>query len=202
MKWHEPHLPEGQDIEAAALRISPYIHRTPVLTSLFFNEMFEASLYFKCENFQKVGAFKSRGACNAVFSLPHEELIKGVSTHSSGNHAQALARAAKLAGTKAFIVMPINSSKVKVEAVKGYGGQIRFCEPTLEARESTLKEVIAETGAVEIHPYNNYHIICGQATAAREIVEDIDNLDNEYLGNNHITELEVPVLEFAMLKSR
>jgi threonine dehydratase len=170
-------VPDKKDIVEAAERIHPYINRTPVLTSDSLNKMFHAELYFKCENFQKVGAFKSRGACNAVFSLSHEQVKLGVATHSSGNHAQALARAAKLRGIKAMIVMPENSSKVKVDAVRSYGGLITFCRPTLEARESTLQEVIANTGAIEIHPYDNYKIIAGQATAAKELIEDTPVLD-------------------------
>jgi len=169
--------PDKQNIEEAAIRIKPYIHRTPVLTSQCLNLMFQAEIYFKCENFQKVGVFKSRGACNAVFSMTEEQISKGVATHSSGNHAAALARAAKLRNAEAFVVMPENSSKVKIEAVKAYGGRITFCKPTLEARESTLKEVIAETGATEIHPYDNYCIIAGQATATKELVEQQPGLD-------------------------
>ncbi len=168
----------GSDtILAASQRIQPYVNRTPVLTCSTIDRQFGASLFFKCENFQKVGAFKSRGAVNAVFSLPHEQLNRGVATHSSGNHAQALARAAKLAGTPAYIVMPSNSSKVKVAAVREYGGLITFCEPTLDARESTLAKILAETGATEIHPYNNPRIIAGQATAAMELLEDVKDLD-------------------------
>jgi threonine dehydratase len=170
-------FPSEEEIIAAAERIKNYIHRTPVLTSEQINKITGADIYFKCENFQKVGAFKSRGACNAVFSLTEEQLLKGVATHSSGNHAQALARAAKLRGIKAFIVMPNDSSKVKVEAVKGYGGIITFCTPSLETRESTLAKVINETGAIEIHPYENPMIIAGQATAAKELIEDTEKLD-------------------------
>lgn len=136
-----------------------------------------AELFFKCENFQKVGAFKARGATNAVRQLSPEEQQKGVATHSSGNHAQALSWAAKLAGIQAHIVMPSNSSRVKVEAVKAYGGLITFCEPTLEARETTLAKVIEQTGAIEIHPYDNPQIIAGQATAALELFEDVPSLD-------------------------
>ena len=170
-------IPDLKTIEAAAARIKPYIHRTPVLTSQSINRMLGAEFFFKCENFQKVGAFKSRGACNAVFSLGEDEVAKGVATHSSGNHAQALARAALIRGCKAYIVMPETSSRVKSEAVKGYGGEITFCKPTLEARESTLAEVVERTGATEIHPYNDYRIIAGQATAAMELIEDIAELD-------------------------
>jgi threonine dehydratase len=136
-----------------------------------------AELFFKCENFQKVGAFKARGATNAVFSLDERETGKGVATHSSGNHAQALSWAASLRGMPAYIVMPENSSPVKISAVKDYGGIITFCKPTLAAREETLREVIAGTGAIEIHPYNNLRIIAGQATAAAELFEDVRDLD-------------------------
>ena len=139
--------------------------------------MFGAEIYLKCENFQKVGAFKARGAINAVLSLQKSQLIGGVATHSSGNHAQALSLAASLVGAKAFIVMPDNSSKIKVEAVKGYGGIITFCKPTLESRETTLARIIQQTGATEIHPYNDVQIIAGQATAALELIEEVDNLD-------------------------
>jgi threonine dehydratase len=169
--------PDKKEISLAAERIAPYINRTPVMTSESLNKMFHTELYFKCENFQKAGAFKSRGACNAVFSLTEDQMKNGVATHSSGNHAQALARAAKLRGIKALIVMPEDSSKVKIDAVRSYGGLITFCRPTLEARESTLREVIAHTGAIEIHPYDNYNIIAGQATAAKELIEDAPPLD-------------------------
>ncbi len=170
-------IPDKRIIEETALLIKPYINHTPVLTSQSLNELYQTELYFKCENFQKAGVFKSRGACNALFSLTEEQLQKGVATHSSGNHAAALARAAKLRNTKAYVVMPENSSKVKVEAVKTYGGSIMFCKPTLEARETTLKEVISKTGAIEIHPYDNYQIIAGQATSAKELIEEIPGLD-------------------------
>ena len=161
----------------AADRIGPFVRNTPILTSATINRMTGAEVFFKCENFQKVGAFKARGATNAVRSLEPSLLKKGVATHSSGNHAQALSWAASLAGTNAYIVMPDNSPKVKVEAVKGYGGRIYFCEPTLEARESTLKRVIEETGALEIHPYNDSRIISGQATAALEMINETGPLD-------------------------
>lgn len=170
-------IPDKNKIEEAALRIKHYITRTPIMTSESLNKMLNAELFFKCENFQKAGVFKSRGACNAVFSLSESQLQKGVATHSSGNHAQALARAAKLRETKAYVVMPENSSKVKIEAVKSYGGMITFCKPTLEARETTLQEVIAGTGALEIHPYDNYQIIAGQATATKEFIEECPGLD-------------------------
>ena len=164
--------PLREELLQAANRIASGIHRTPVLQSAYFNDRFSASLYFKCENFQKAGAFKSRGAVNAVFSLADQQAEKGVATHSSGNHAQALARAAALRNIPAYIVMPENAPRVKIEAVKDYGGQITFCKPTLAARESTLKEVIAKTGAVEIHPYNDLRVIAGQATAAMELLEE------------------------------
>lgn len=170
-------IPDLKTIEAAAARIRPYIHRTPVLTSQSINQMLGAKVYFKCENFQKVGAFKSRGACNAVFSLDKTAVAKGVATHSSGNHAQALARAALIRGCKAYIVMPETSSRVKVEAVRGYGGEIFFCRPTLASREETLHEVVDRTGAAEIHPYNDYRVIAGQATAALELFEETGPLD-------------------------
>ncbi len=170
-------IPDLSTIEAAAARIKSYIHRTPVMTSQNINQLLGAEIFFKCENFQKVGAFKSRGACNAVFSLDDDAVAKGVATHSSGNHAQALARAAKIRGCKAYIVMPETSSRVKVDAVKGYGGEIFFCRPTLQAREETLREVAGKTGATEIHPYNDYRIIAGQATAAVELFEETGHLD-------------------------
>lgn len=170
-------LPSKEDIIRVHELIKPYIHRTPVITSNILNAMFGCRIYFKCENFQKAGAFKSRGATHAVFTLTEDERQRGVATHSSGNHAQALARAARLRNIKAFLVMPSNSSKVKVEAVRQYGGEVIFCEPTLEARETTLKKVIEDTGAVEIHPYNDYRIIAGQATAAKELLEDHPELD-------------------------
>ncbi len=166
-----------EDIQKAATRIGPYIHRTPVLTCRGLNNISGASLYFKCENFQKVGAFKFRGATNAVFSLSENELAHGVATHSSGNHAQALALAARNRGTKAYIVMPDNAPAVKIEAVKGYGGEIIFCEPTLKAREATLDEFVKKSGATIIHPYKDPGIIAGQATAALELIEEIDDLD-------------------------
>lgn len=171
------HEPNEEDILKAAERIHPYIHRTPVLTCSAIDEIAGAQLFFKCENLQKAGAFKSRGAVNAVFSYDAYEIKQGVATHSSGNHAAALARAAQIKHIPAYIVMPENSSKVKVAAVKTYGGRITFCQPTLEARESKLNEVLAETNAFEIHPYNNYAIITGQATAALELIEDQPGLD-------------------------
>jgi len=170
-------LPTFADIEKAHDRIRPFIHCTPVLTSQSINQIVGAELFFKCENLQKVGAFKFRGACNSVLALSDEEAIKGVCTHSSGNHAAALALAARMRGIPAYIVMPENAPEIKKIAVAGYGAQITFCTPTLEARESTLKKVAAETGATEIHPYNYFNVICGQGTAAKELIEEIGQLN-------------------------
>ena len=169
-----PTLP---DIRQAAERIRPYIHHTPVLTNASLNEKIGVQVFLKCENLQKVGAFKFRGACNAVFSLSDEEAAHGVATHSSGNHAQALALAAHLRGIPAYIVMPENAPAVKKAAVAGYGGQITFCEPTLQARETTLAQVVQETDASVVHPYNNYQVITGQGTAALELLDDVPDLD-------------------------
>jgi len=148
-----------------------------VLKSENLNDIVGAYVVFKCENFQKAGAFKSRGAINAVFSLTEDEIKNGVCTHSSGNHAAALARAAKLRGAKAYIVMPENSSRVKIAAVENYGGIITFCKPNLKSRETTLEKIKNSTEATEIHPYNDYRIIAGQATAALELIEDTKDLD-------------------------
>ena len=172
-----PFIPTYADIEKAHQIIQKYAHRTPVLTSAGINEIVDDNLHFKCENFQKVGAFKFRGACNAVFSLPEEKVQKGVATHSSGNHAAALALAAKMRGIAAHIVMPDNSPEIKKRAVAGYGATITFCEPTLQARETTLAKVVRQTGAVEIHPYNNFDVIAGQGTAAKELIEDAGDFD-------------------------
>jgi threonine dehydratase len=165
------------DIRQAAQRIKPYAHRTPVLTNESLNQQVGAQVFLKCENLQKVGAFKFRGACNAVYSLSGEEAARGVCTHSSGNHAAALALAAKMRGISAYIVMPNNAPSVKKNAVAGYGGRITFCEPTLEARESTLDGIRLDTGANVIHPYNDERVIAGQGTAALELLEDIPDLD-------------------------
>jgi len=165
------------DIFQAAERIKPYAHRTPVLTCESLNHLVGAQLYLKCENLQKVGAFKFRGASNAVFALSDEQAAHGVVAHSSGNHAQALALAARLRGIPAYIVMPNNAPQVKKEAVSGYGGQITFCEPTLAARESTQAEVIARVGATEIHPYNNEKVIAGAGTAALELLQEVPDLE-------------------------
>lgn len=169
--------PTLQDIQQAAERIKPYAHRTPVLTSENLNQVVNAQVYLKCENLQKVGAFKFRGACNAVYSLSDEEAARGVCTHSSGNHAQALALAARMRGIPAYIVMPNNAPSVKKNAVAGYGGQIAFCEPMLEARESTLDRIRLDTGANVVHPYNDERVIAGQGTAALELLADVPDLD-------------------------
>jgi threonine dehydratase len=165
------------DIQQAVKRVAPYVHRTPVLTCSTFNRMFGCDLFFKCENFQKAGSFKIRGACNAVFSLSKDSAEQGVATHSSGNFAQALSLAANLKGLPAYIVVPKNAPAVKVKAVEGYGGKVLFCEPTLAARETMLNEVIKNTGAKFIHPYNQSGVIAGQGTAANELMEEVKNLD-------------------------
>jgi len=169
--------PSFSDIEEAYQRIKPLINKTPVLTSGMINEIFSADIYFKCENFQKVGAFKFRGATNAVQLLSDIEARKGVTTHSSGNHAAALSLAARQRGIPAYIVMPDNAPEIKKIAVKGYGAKITFCEPTLEAREKTLEKVQHETGATFIHPYNNFNVISGQGTAALELLKEYPFLD-------------------------
>lgn len=165
-------IPTLSVITAAHDRISPHIHHTPTLTCQTLNRISGAQVYFKCENFQKIGAFKARGGVNAVLSLTPDELQNGVTTHSSGNHAQAIAYAAGLVGTKAYIVMPRTAPQVKKDAVRGYGAEVIECEPTLEARESTVEQVIAEHGATMIHPFNDYKVIAGQATATKELIED------------------------------
>jgi len=170
-------LPDFNNVLDAKLRIEPYIHHTPVLTSSALNEITGNELYFKCENFQRAGAFKFRGASNSVFALDETEAKRGVATHSSGNHAQALALAAKIRGIPAFVVMPENSKKVKVEAVRGYGSEIIFCKPTLSSREETLEKVVQETNAIFIHPYNNPQVIAGQGTAALELINQTPDLD-------------------------
>jgi threonine dehydratase len=174
MLINEPTL---NDIRQASARIRPYAHWTSVLRCHSLDEITGATLFLKCENFQKVGAFKFRGACNAVLSLTDKEASRGVATHSSGNHAQALALAARLRGIAATIVMPSNAPEVKKAAVAGYGGEIVLCEPTLAAREETLARVVEKSGAMVIHPYNNYDVIAGQGTAALEFLEEIPDLD-------------------------
>ena len=165
------------NVRAAHERIRPYVHRTPVLTNSWLNDACRATLFFKCENFQKVGAFKARGATNAVFALDDETAQRGVATHSSGNHGAAVARAAKLRGVPAHIVMPSNSAKVKIRSVESYGAHVVFCEPTEESREIQCAEVINKTGATLIHSFENEHVIAGQGTAAMELLEDVPDLD-------------------------
>ena len=169
--------PTLADIRAAALRIQPYIHRTPVMTCASLDVRVGATVFLKCENFQKVGAFKYRGASNAVWSLIEVEAMRGVATHSSGNHAQALALAARMRGIPAYIVMPNNAPAVKKAAVAGYGGQITYCEPKLSAREAALADVVRDTGAVVVHPFNNERVIAGQGTAMLELLVDVPDLD-------------------------
>jgi threonine dehydratase len=170
-------IPTKETIEQAYIRIATYIHRTPVMKSSSLDKAAGCELFFKCENFQKVGAFKARGAMNAVLQIPQEERIKGVATHSSGNHAQAVARAAQIIGMKAYIVMPHNSSEIKKKGVLSYGGEIFTCEPTQQAREALLRQVIERTGATEIHPFNNFAVMAGQATVAKELLEEVERLD-------------------------
>lgn len=169
--------PTLNDIRQASARIRPHAHWTPVIRCRTLDEMTGVSLFFKCENLQKVGAFKFRGSCNAVLSLSEEEASRGVATHSSGNHAQALALAARMRGIHATIVMPSNAPEVKRAAVAGYGGEIVLCEPNLQAREETLAAVVGNSGAVVIHPYNNYAVIAGQGTASLELLEEVPALD-------------------------
>lgn len=165
------------DVRAAAGRIEGVGHRTPILTSETLDQLAGRKLFFKCENFQKIGAFKFRGGWNAISMLSDKYAKKGVCTHSSGNHAQAVAYAALKRGIPAYIVMPNNSPGVKLEAVKGYGANITLCEPTSEARQTTLEKISEKTGAEVIHPFNNPNVIAGQGTAALEMIEDLGNLD-------------------------
>lgn len=166
-----------QDILDAAERISSRAHRTPVVTSQALDDSAGQRVFLKCENLQKVGAFKFRGACNAVFGLTEEQARCGVIAHSSGNHAQALALAARMRGITAYLVMPSNAPEVKKAAVAGYGGRITLCEPNLHARETTQQKIVQETGATVIHPYDDFRIIAGQATAALELLQEQPELD-------------------------
>ena len=163
--------------QAVRKKIAPYIHRTPVMTSSAIDSMAGCSVFFKCENLQKIGAFKMRGAMNAALNLPPEARSKGLATHSSGNFAQAVALSAKLLGVPAYIVMPENAPQVKKDAVKGYGGIVIECESTQAAREAAVEEVVREKGATFLHPYNNWNVIYGQGTAAAELLEDVKDLD-------------------------
>ncbi len=170
-------LPDIGAIRDAKRRITPLVHRTPVLTSETVDRLSGKQLFFKCENFQKVGAFKARGAVNTVYSLGRESIGHGVATHSSGNHGAAIAYAARCRDIKAYVVMPNNAPPVKKAAVSGYGAEIIYCEPGQKARESAVAEVIERTGAVFIHPYNDYRVITGQATAALELLEQVDDVE-------------------------
>jgi len=171
------YIPTLDDMLQARARIIPYIHQTPVLTSTFMNELTGAELFFKCENFQKAGAFKVRGACNAVFGLPDEMLEKGVATHSSGNHALSLSYAAGRRGIPCHVVMPRTAPQAKKDAVIGYGGLITECEPSTSSREDVFAGVAAKTGADFVHPYNDPRVIAGQATCSAELIEQVTNLD-------------------------
>ncbi len=170
-------FPTFDDVVEAHDRIAPYIHKTPVLTSSFLNDLTGAELFFKCENFQKAGAFKVRGASNAVFGLSDEKAAKGVATHSSGNHALSLSYAAGRRGIPCHVVMPRTAPQAKKDAVRGYGGIITECEPSTTSREETFAKVEAETGAEFVHPYNDLRVITGQATCSRELVGQVEGLD-------------------------
>ncbi len=164
-------------IENAHERIQPYIHNTPVLTNQSINDLSGIEFYFKCENFQKIGAFKIRGGMNASLKITPEQISKGVATHSSGNHAQAMAYAGKILNTKAYIVMPSNSPEVKVNAVIGYGAEVTMCAPNQQAREETLNAIVEKTGATFIHPYDNDDVIEGQATCVKELLTEVPNVE-------------------------
>ena len=169
-------IPNRSNIELAYQSVRRYAHCTPVLTSQTINSILGCEVFFKCENFQKVGAFKFRGASNAVFNLSNKLAAKGVCTHSSGNHAAALALAAAIRGIPSYIVMPSNAPSIKRRAVEGYGAKIFTCEPTQEAREKELEKVRIETEATFIHPYENFEVICGQGTASLELLDEIEDL--------------------------
>ncbi len=170
-------IPTFSDVVKAHALVEQCAHRTPVLSSESINHITGAEIHFKCENFQKAGAFKFRGATNAVLSLSDAEAQRGVGTHSSGNHAAALALSARNRGVQAYVVMPENAPEIKKKAVAGYGAEITFCKPALESRESALANIIGRTGATEIHPYNNFDVIAGQGTAAKEMLEDESGFD-------------------------
>lgn len=171
------YIPSLEDMLVAHERIKPHIHRTPVLTSSFLNDLTGAELFFKCENFQKAGAFKVRGASNAVFGLDEETAKAGVATHSSGNHALSLSYAAGRRGIPCHVVMPRTAPQAKKDAVRGYGGIITECEPSTTSREAVFAEVQAETGAEFVHPYNDHRVIAGQGTCSKELLEQTDGLD-------------------------
>lgn len=170
-------IPTYDDVLAAHARIEPHIHRTPVLTSSYFNALTGAELFFKCENFQKAGAFKVRGASNAVFGLSDADAARGVATHSSGNHALSLSYAAGRRGIPCAVVMPRTAPQAKKDAVRGYGGTITECEPSTSSREEVFARVQAQTGADFVHPYNDPRVIAGQATCSRELMEQVDGLE-------------------------
>jgi threonine dehydratase len=174
---HDLDLPSYDDMLAARERIGPHVHRTPVMTSRILDEMSGAELHFKCENFQKAGAFKVRGACNAVFGLSEEQARLGVATHSSGNHALSLSYAAGRRGIPCHVVMPHSAPEAKKDAVRGYGGQITECEPSTSSREAVFAKVHAETGADFVHPYNDPRVIAGQGTCSAEMLEQVEGLD-------------------------
>ncbi|MBX3567098.1 MAG: pyridoxal-phosphate dependent enzyme [Rhizobiaceae bacterium] len=171
------YIPTLDDMLAARQRIAPHVHRTPVLTSSFINGLAGAELFFKCENLQKAGAFKARGASNAVFGLSDKQAEKGVATHSSGNHGTCLSYAAGRRGVPCTVVMPRTAPQAKKDAVKGYGGRVVECEPSTSSREAVFAEVVAETGAEFVHPYNDPRVIAGQATCSAELIEQVDDLD-------------------------
>lgn len=170
-------IPTYDDVIAAHERIAPYVHRTPILTSRMLDELSGAKLFFKCENFQKGGAFKARGASNAVFGLSPEQAAKGVATHSSGNHGTCLSYAAGRRGIPCTVVMPRTAPQAKKDAVRGYGARVVECEPSTTSREAVFAEVVAETGAEFVHPYNDHRVIAGQGTCSREMLEDLADLD-------------------------
>ncbi|HRO14646.1 MAG TPA: pyridoxal-phosphate dependent enzyme [Paracoccus sp. (in: a-proteobacteria)] len=171
------HIPTLADMQSARERINPYIHRTPVMTSRMLNELTGAELFFKCENLQKAGAFKARGASNAVFGLSDEQAARGVATHSSGNHGTCLSYAAGRRGIPCTVVMPRTAPQAKKDAVRGYGGRVVECEPSTSSREAVFAEVVAETGAEFVHPYNDPRVIAGQATCSAELIEQVEDLD-------------------------
>ena len=170
-------IPTLEDMQAARARITPHIHVTPVMTSRMLNELSGAELFFKCENFQKGGAFKARGASNAVFGLSKDQAARGVATHSSGNHGTCLSYAARQRGVPCTVVMPKTAPQAKKDAVMGYGGRVVECEPSISSRESVFSQVVAETGAEFVHPYNDPRVIAGQATCSAELIEQVEGLD-------------------------
>jgi threonine dehydratase len=177
MKEASMYIPTLEDMRTARARITPHIHVTPVLTSRMLDELSGAELFFKCENFQKAGAFKARGASNAVFGLSDEQAARGVATHSSGNHGTCLSYAAKQRGIPCTVVMPRTAPQAKKDAVMGYGGRVVECEPSTSSREAVFAEVVAETGAEFVHPYNDHRVIAGQATCSAELIEQVEGLD-------------------------